>query len=111
MVAVHRCVLRRLRQEDYDFTASLDDLEDEDKKEKKQWKKEEEEEEGEKGGEERKEEAKAALENLGFLPALRRCDSYNKTSKPHTCSFISNFRASLCSSSRSPCLLCSHATC
>lgn len=36
MVAVHLCVLRRLRQEDYDFMASLDDLEDEDKKEKKQ---------------------------------------------------------------------------
>lgn len=46
MVAVHLCVLRRLRQEDYDFTASLDDLEDEGKKEKKQWKKEEEEEGG-----------------------------------------------------------------
>lgn len=50
MVAVHLCVLRRLRQEDYDFTASLDDLEDEGKKEKKQWKKEEEEEEGEREG-------------------------------------------------------------
>lgn len=48
MVAVHLCAPRRLRQEDYDFTASLDDLEDEDKK-KNRWKKEEEEEEGEKG--------------------------------------------------------------
>lgn len=105
MVAVHLCVLRRLRQEDYDFTASLDDLEDEGKKEKKQWKKEEEE-EGGKGGEEKKEEAKAALENLGLLPALRRCDSYNISIFN-----IANFRASLCSSTRSPRLLCSHATC